>query len=285
MSYRVAGATSYLRETFRLTEDLQDEPHLCRTWSAALAAYPRSNALWALRDAPDLITMLFVDGAWDAMTLEDRRTVLYRASARTWTRPTRRASPVYVAPRMARAVWEHCVFTVVKETIRRQLVDPLPSRETSPLTLAYAVMRRYASPTLTMAIDMMCSADVYATHRGIGQLLIGPSTAVDGSWGAIAVGDSAPIDVPLEGRPLRPGTWQAFRSPAVTNVDGLVWDCSVVMSIPAVVVSSELAQREPNVRMYREAGRIWVGCEKNLRSEELFMWYPRGAVVPAPAVL
>lgn len=250
-----------------------------------MAAYPRSNALWALRDAPDLIIILFLDGAWDTMSLEDRRTILYRASARTWARPADRPSPIYYGPGLARTVWEASVLTVVQETIRRQLMDPLPLGDASPLTGAYATLRRYASPTLSRAMDLVCAADIYVTHRGIGQLMIGPSTAVDGSWGALSLGDGGPIDVPLEGRPLRPGLWQTFRSPTVVNVDGLVWDCSVVVSVPAVVVSSELARREPNVRMYREAGRIWVGSEASVCSQELFMWYPRGVMVPAPVVL
>ena len=271
----------YVKETFLLAHGLRGDDRTCKVWSPALTSYPTSNVVWSLRDEPDLVILLFVDGVWGQLAPGERTILQFRASAGTWRRPTDVVSPIPISPPIRRAAWEAAVLQVVQETIAAQNMHPLPSPRSSPLWAAYAGIRQHASALLTASIDLMCAADACATARDVGHLFIGPSTAIDGSWGAISLGANEGFDVPLEGRVLPRGTYAV---PSITAADGYVWDCGVVMSIPAVVVSAELARRPPNVRMHRAGRLIWVGTRGRLVSEELFLGYPVDAVIP-PAVV
>ena len=279
------SSVDYIIQTFRLESRATTELATCADWRPNLRAFPRANAAWALRGEPDLISTLFGKRVWDELTRAQRATLVLRASARTWSRLPGDPGSTSMLPANRRLMWELAVLVVVEELLRVQVPGPLPAAiQNSPLFTAYAVMRRRGSTLLAFAIDLLCRADVHMSSRGEGLVVIGPSTTVPGTWGAIALGTVRAVDYPMEGMLRHTGAWQEVRRPNIRSADHRVWDGSTVLTIPAVVVSAETAGRSANVRLWRGEPNVWVGTSGELTSTELFLSAPPGVVTPPLSV-
>ena len=260
-----------IRHFFRTNEVLTKAERERNAMLDEVRDYPLSHVTWAARRCTPMLEDLVVRGGWDELSQSHRMVVTHRMTLGLPLDGYARSPTIMDT----NSLTEFVMWRTIREyAAAREITDLRMDHVASPLWLAYADVYQRGGVLMKEAIVTVCRLDLYHRSRGLGAVVVGPSTYVRGRRGAIALGHVAPLYIRLLGHVRERGEWQTLRTPNVDTLDGRAVDATTILSPPAVVIGVTEAGVGPNATLHLVNDEVWLFLRSPVTSTEVVARWP-----------